>query len=825
MVATCLLAASATQAAHARPTWTEAREAYWSGAIEAEGLLRALAESGDGSTASAVERRDAWHLLARLLTKAGRTSEAVVAWREALMLGKGKEAPSALTDLLAFGLADALVRSDSREAEAVTLASEVEGNPWSPLRADAAFLRARQLERLGRTDEAKKAYKSVLERWPDASFAREVKVRIGALDVARGAHVEALPELMALASERGTGRSQREAELLVASLGGGGDAELTGERRAPRVSLAQIRQMIEARQFDLTGPALAPWLVPPADPNDREAMDTWLDAHEVALEDQWENFRFTEALATNALLQKNKRPGLSKYRMTRLYALDGEFDKAVVELKKRYRGGRGKAYLVALGDLAFEFARYQQAYDAYTKAFGKRVPDGEQSERLTWCLLRMGQADKAAKRWEKLGKTRGFNRNLFDRYWYARAQQIAGKPGPAKKLFEALVEDAPLEYYGLQAWSRIQEMDGTVPAMVQPSPPKVPRKGDEPEAGRSTVGWTTETLAGAFDRAPRPAPMSELEPRAEALAATYGSTVEETRRAAELVHLGDVSAAIDELRVVDMDLRALRSSGGSLQSRARSDLLDNRGSPKTRGGGSMRETGPTRKSAEQAARMKREAGALRKDLREVQTLLADPYSLRRSVLESASWTMTPELLAKQGPRLYPIAYPDVVRPLSSQFGIPAYFVYAIMTVESAFHPGAVSVASAYGLVQVIPKTGDNLARELGFVEFAPERLLDPPVSIYFGGYYLARLLARFHGQEPLAAAAYNAGPHRVATWLMARGKIPMDMFIEDIPYDQARGYVKTVLEHLHAYRRIYHGEEHLYVRNDIDATMGDAPNY
>jgi hypothetical protein len=37
--------------------------------------------------------------------------------------------------------------------------------------------------------------------------------------------------------------------------------------------------------------------------------------------------------------------------------------------------------------------------------------------------------------------------------------------------------------------------------------------------------------------------------------------------------------------------------------------------------------------------------------------------------------------------------------------------------------------------------------------------------------------------------------------------------------------VKTVLEHLHAYRRIYHGEEHLYVRNDIDATMGDAPNY
>jgi len=195
------------------------------------------------------------------------------------------------------------------------------------------------------------------------------------------------------------------------------------------------------------------------------------------------------------------------------------------------------------------------------------------------------------------------------------------------------------------------------------------------------------------------------------------------------------------------------------------------------------------------------------------------------VLAGGGWPPTPELLDQDGARLYPIAYPEVVQPLSPQLGIPSYFIYAIMTVESAFHPGAVSVANAFGLVQVIPKTGDNLARELGFVEFSPERLLDPPVSIYFGGYYLARLLARFHGQEPLAAAAYNAGPHRVATWLMARGKIPMDMFIEDIPYDQARNYVKTVLEHLHAYRRIYHGEAHLYVRNDIDATMGDAPNY
>jgi soluble lytic murein transglycosylase len=239
----------------------------------------------------------------------------------------------------------------------------------------------------------------------------------------------------------------------------------------------------------------------------------------------------------------------------------------------------------------------------------------------------------------------------------------------------------------------------------------------------------------------------------------------------------------------------------------------------------MRIRGKSRKTTKQAAAMRRESSALRSDLREVQVLLGDPYGTRRAVLENEQWRLTPQLLAERGPSLFPIAYPEVVRPLSEQFGLPPYYVYAIMTVESAFHPGAVSVSSAYGLVQVIPRTGENLARELGYLDFTPERLLDPAVSIYFGGYYLARLLSRFHGQEPLAAAAYNAGPHRVSKWLMARGDIPLDMFIEDIPYDQARGYTKTVLENIAAYRRIYHGEEHVYLSNVIDPTLGDGPNY
>lgn len=777
--------------------WQAARELYWQNRLASPPDLASAAKALSAVIASPVAapalRRDAAHLLGRLESAAGRWADAAAAYRTALELG-ATDAPSHLLDLLRFGLAQALCASGDKSDEPLALLAAVEDSPYSPLRADAAYLRARHLEVLGRLDDAKKAYKSVKDRWPDALFERELESRLDALGPLSGKAAPAHSD-----------------HLLLASLGNG-----TTRVDRERVPLSVIDSLLEARRYDQVDEALAPWLVEPAPGAPASEVDGWLDALERQLDNQYENFRWDDALATNEKLRKNKRPGLSKYKETRLYALDGDFDKARAELKKRFRG---KAYWAALGDLAFEFARYAEAYDAWQKVAGKRAPP---SDRMIWCLLRMGQPSRAAKAWEKLGKTRGYNRNLFERYWYARARQLADQP--VRELYQALVDDAPLEYYGLQAWSRLQEIDGTAPVGVAPPVPTVPRKNDEPLVGNPTVAWTAASLAGAFDRAARPAPLAVLLPKMSAFAERWGPTAEEARRAAELAGLGDLDGAIGELRVIDMDMRALRAKGAALGNRARSDLLDNRGSPRGRGGAAMRETTHPRKTGEQAAAMSRQAGAIRKDLRELQELLAEPYGMRRAVLEQDGMP-TPELLAAKGPALYPLAYPDVVRPLTEQFGLPPYFLYGVMTVESAFHPGAVSVSSAYGLVQVIPRTGENLARELGYVDFTPERLLEPSVSIYFGGYYLARLLSRFHGQEPLAAAAYNAGPHRVATWLMARGTIPMDMFIEDIPYDQARGYTKTVLEHVAAYRRIYHGEEHLYIRNTIDPTMGDGPNY
>src|SRR5512145_1795033 len=79
-------------------------------------------------------------------------------------------------------------------------------------------------------------------------------------------------------------------------------------------------------------------------------------------------------------------------------------------------------------------------------------------------------------------------------------------------------------------------------------------------------------------------------------------------------------------------------------------------------------------------------------------------------------------------------------------------------------------------------------------------LTDPATNIRIGAAYLGELLARYGRQPALALAAYNAGGGAVARWLGARGGLELDEFVEEIPIDETRGYVKRVLRSFAAYR-------------------------
>ena len=151
---------------------------------------------------------------------------------------------------------------------------------------------------------------------------------------------------------------------------------------------------------------------------------------------------------------------------------------------------------------------------------------------------------------------------------------------------------------------------------------------------------------------------------------------------------------------------------------------------------------------------------------------------------------------------YPRAFRDMVEPLASTAGAPDLFVYAIMRKESSFLPHALSPSDARGLLQLIPATGQEVAKHLGVPLFTDE-LFDPEVNVRVGAAYLGELLKRFGGQIALAAGAYNAGSHAMMRWCDQWGNRPLDEFVELVTYDQAREYIKRVLAVYAHYRWLY----------------------
>ena len=149
-----------------------------------------------------------------------------------------------------------------------------------------------------------------------------------------------------------------------------------------------------------------------------------------------------------------------------------------------------------------------------------------------------------------------------------------------------------------------------------------------------------------------------------------------------------------------------------------------------------------------------------------------------------------------------------------------------MIVESDMNPDTISRADAYGLLQVIPKTGDLVAAELGDEDFGVHQLLDPGQSLRFGTWYFAELLKKFRGQEIPAMVAYNAGPHQVQRWLQWRGTgMDMDEFLETVPFDGARRYPQKILRYM-ALMRVADGlDGWVYMGNALDPVCEDNIYY
>ena len=153
-------------------------------------------------------------------------------------------------------------------------------------------------------------------------------------------------------------------------------------------------------------------------------------------------------------------------------------------------------------------------------------------------------------------------------------------------------------------------------------------------------------------------------------------------------------------------------------------------------------------------------------------------------------------------RAFPLAYWEMVRRQGQIFGIDPYAIMAVMREESRFFTSADSIAGARGLMQLMPATARQIARRRG-VNLDKTRLNSPEVNIEFGAYYLRQMMRRFKGNFFLAAAAYNAGPTTARKWRRLYGHLPADHFVEHIPIQETKRYVKRVFLSFMTYKKIY----------------------
>jgi soluble lytic murein transglycosylase len=225
------------------------------------------------------------------------------------------------------------------------------------------------------------------------------------------------------------------------------------------------------------------------------------------------------------------------------------------------------------------------------------------------------------------------------------------------------------------------------------------------------------------------------------------------------------------------------------------------------------------------ARILLEAGMLAEARAELELLyprvrgLADRLNLAQLYADSGDF-YRPELLMVEGysARLagrpapgdlevwwhaWPTPFVDLFREVAENgIRVEPGLVYAVMREESGYRPEVVSVSGARGLLQIMPETGERLALRESLAEFSPDDLFIPSINIRLGSAYLEQLMTRFDGRKSAAIASYNAGPEAVSGWL-ATGPSEDDEWVEAIPYDQTREYVKRVLRSLQVYRALY----------------------
>jgi len=163
-----------------------------------------------------------------------------------------------------------------------------------------------------------------------------------------------------------------------------------------------------------------------------------------------------------------------------------------------------------------------------------------------------------------------------------------------------------------------------------------------------------------------------------------------------------------------------------------------------------------------------------------------------------------DIIIKYPQLIFPKRYESSIEEMAMKTKLPTSLIYSIIRQESAFNPEAKSHANAFGLMQIIPDLAKKLSKKFKLNYQNIEDLLIPEKNIIYGSYELAEQVSQYNENYTFVAAAYNAGPNALKKWIKTKKRPHFDIidFIEEIPYDETRLYVKVVARNHLFYERL-----------------------
>ena len=155
--------------------------------------------------------------------------------------------------------------------------------------------------------------------------------------------------------------------------------------------------------------------------------------------------------------------------------------------------------------------------------------------------------------------------------------------------------------------------------------------------------------------------------------------------------------------------------------------------------------------------------------------------------------------------LFPQPWSHVVHTASSRFDVQTELIYSIMRQESSFNPMARSHADAFGLMQLIPEAAKKASPMTGIELKTHEDLYGPETNIPLGTAFVRGLMNRWKGRFIPTVASYNASEKAIEGWIKSRFRGDPLEFIEDVPYEETKGYIKLVTRNFVFYKRLNSG--------------------